>query len=290
MDSSSTSEELIPGLAQSTCTDIDLLENCILESERVFATLTHEFEDQSHFHINQPFPASFLTGPFFTIDDDRISNLSKMIRFLLDEFSCPHDISLMNAIVRKYERDEYIPPHKDRKYFDENVIGIVLKSDPSGQGLRFEHPTDGRVVELEETSGACFRFQGEARHEWLHGFTNTTGHDRISLTIRFYLPNDAGRLKSLAFLAQNGYCPVFRVGVKVREDWFVAVLQMETQSRFRKSWRRFLHKVGHRNGSQRVTLYLGETPLDEHGAFDVLLQYAKTSADPVATLVLEQDI
>ena len=79
--------------------DVDLIENCILESERVLTTLTHEFEDQSHFHINQPFPASFLTGPFFTIDDDRIPNLSKMIRFLHDKFSCPHDISLMVFII-----------------------------------------------------------------------------------------------------------------------------------------------------------------------------------------------
>lgn len=286
MEIQSTSEELIPGLVQSRCTDADLIENCILESERVLTTLTHEFEDQSHFHINQPFPASFLTGPFFTIDDDRIPNLSKMIRFLHDEFSCPHDISLMNAIVRKYEKDEYIRPHKDKNYFDEAVIGIVLKSDPSGQGLRFENPNDGRVVDLEEASGACFRFQGEARHKWLHGFKNTTGHDRISLTLRFYRPDDAGRLKSLTFLAENGYCPTLRAGVKVREDWVVVVLQMEVLSRFRKSWRRFLHKVNDRNESKRVTLYLGETALDEHGAFDVLLQHAKTSADPVATLVM----
>jgi hypothetical protein len=181
------------------------IELCFASLTAVRETLT---ELRPHFHrsFNKSSSDMFEVGwSFHAMERDKVMRIAQP----LSDFPClvaliiqivrilnpgDDDITLgedtVNIICRRYTRGQGLPKHLDRpELFDEDVYGCVLHNT-SEQSLTFEQLSrSGEVIAgphvLEEKPGMCFRAQGPARYEWVHGVSELSCGERISITWRW---------------------------------------------------------------------------------------------------------
>ena len=178
--------------------------------------LQGQLGENTVYHLNLPFPIGFPTAPVFQLGDAHLSAVEAVARATLSLFGLDRrqpyaGLEAMHGIVRIYSSREcsLIGWHKDKRYFEDCVAGVVLENTlPGGAGLRFRpddaHAHQGAEFGLTEAAGTCFLFEGDARRGWEHGFAmpqqgqpqlagphtpshrNDNYYRRVTLTMRFY--------------------------------------------------------------------------------------------------------
>lgn len=111
-------------------------------------------------------------------------------------------IEFTNIILSYYEEGFHLEPHVDVSvqdlygnapfYFDENVYGIVIESDPTGHLYFVKWEGDGLMLPLDleplysltEFPGIAFCLQGEFRKTPYFHAVSRVSHRRISITFR----------------------------------------------------------------------------------------------------------
>ena len=186
----------VPGLHHGRL-PLDLVEAAAREVAHVQASwLQGQLGENLVFHLNVPFPLAFPTAPVFPLGSAEtvaLEALAQEARTLF-KLDARYPLHAMHAIVRIYSAEDgsHIGWHKDKRYFEDHIAGIVLSNTlPGGEGLRFrpDQAHHGAEVGLRESDGDCFMFEGEARHGWEHGFCmpkEADGHRRVTLTMRWY--------------------------------------------------------------------------------------------------------
>lgn len=169
------------------------------------------------FHLNLPFPLAFPTAPVLPLGSGAITALEAVARAALCAFGLEGEppyagLHEMHGIVRIYgDEGSLIGWHKDKRCFEECIIGVVLENNlPGGAGLRFrpDGAHTGDEYGLDEAAGECFMMRGEARHGWEHGFAMPRGDGtprrRVTLTMRWYRLSDAKTNGKLARWRRDG--------------------------------------------------------------------------------------
>jgi len=205
----------IPGLFLGRL-PLESVKRAMAEVEEIQTSLLrHQVGENIVFHLNLPFPINFPTAPVFSLDNPKVGAIQAVAAQALSAFRLEGEapyagMATMHGIVRIYEQHCHIGWHKDRRYFEDCVVGVVLQNDlPGGEGLRFRpdarHAHQGDEFALKEVAGDCFMFQGDARNGWEHGFRmpEVTAGRRVSLTMRFYRMNHRQGAQGIGRWAQG---------------------------------------------------------------------------------------
>ncbi len=146
---------------------------------------------------------------FFTHIPDYLTELCQAcIDSFPKEYALGKGSDYQNVIVSFYEAGYQLEPHVDvdsdrfaegrpvQFHFGENIIGVVLESDPTGklyvvksknEALRFKAK---KVFELDEKSGVNYLMRGVYRHKpYYHGVSKVS-RSRISVTFRSVILNE----------------------------------------------------------------------------------------------------
>jgi len=133
----------IPGLTLGRL-PADVIRTALEETSRIHhLALRHQHGENIQYHLNLPFPINFPTGPVFPLGSPRSVAVERLARCLVEKFGLnevePYrSMGTMHGIVRIYDGDCSIGWHKDLKYFEECVLGVVLENTlPEGRGLRW---------------------------------------------------------------------------------------------------------------------------------------------------------
>lgn len=190
--------ERTKGLAQIPTEDIALVRRALAEVKAVMSESVKELRSSNrHFFIGLPYPLNRRSGPVFDVDNESLRNTVDVMRAVMTAFFgkermkkwiCnPH----LNVIVRNYSKRQNIAFHKDKPFFNEEVMGVVLENTyPDGAGLQFRlgRNVTSPTATLKEKQGMCFCLQRDSRWKWAHGFTPAYNEyaTRTSMSIRFY--------------------------------------------------------------------------------------------------------
>jgi len=172
-----------------------------IEVNRIFARIYADYPEQVSKVPNPFFSVNFThkgkrdNFPFYNWYDPSITALCSLILRAAEAVDMPitqDNIGRLNVIVRQYREGDKIGWHTDWKGYTEHVGSLVIANKDPSRGLCFFR-NGKQPFMLYEEPGDVYKFSGEVRRKWQHGFSASAAAEgeepkslRTTVTFRFF--------------------------------------------------------------------------------------------------------